>query len=56
MTPILRCYTHGRWCNLLSGYTKFAVIGADAISSYIVQQFLKEVIVLTRQGAGVFES
>jgi hypothetical protein len=30
----------------MSGYTKFAVVGAGAIGSYIVQQLLKEVIVL----------
>jgi pyrroline-5-carboxylate reductase len=41
----------------MSGYTKFAVVGAGSIGSYIIQQLLKdkaagivkEVIVLTRQ-------
>jgi pyrroline-5-carboxylate reductase len=41
----------------MSGYTKFAVVGAGCIGSYIIQQLLKvkaagivnEVIVLTRQ-------
>jgi hypothetical protein len=32
---------------LMSGYKKFAVVGAGAIGSYIVQQLLEEVIVLT---------
>jgi len=43
----------------MSGYTKFAVVGAGAIGIYIVQQLLKdkaagivdEVVVLTRQGS-----
>ncbi|KAN0124406.1 hypothetical protein V8E52_002055 [Russula decolorans] len=43
----------------MSGYTKFAVVGAGSIGSYIIQQLLKdkaagivkEVIVLTRQGS-----
>jgi uncharacterized protein YbjT (DUF2867 family) len=42
---------------LMSGYTKFAVVGAGAIGNFIVQQLLKdkaagivkEVVVLTRQ-------
>jgi pyrroline-5-carboxylate reductase len=41
----------------MSGYTKFAVVGAGSIGSYIIQQLLKdkaagivkEVVVLTRQ-------
>ena len=41
----------------MSGYTKFAVIGAGSIGSYIIQQLVKdkaakivkEVVVLTRQ-------
>ena len=41
----------------MSGYTKFAVVGAGSVGSYIIQQLLKdkttgiikEVIVLTRQ-------
>jgi saccharopine dehydrogenase-like NADP-dependent oxidoreductase len=41
----------------MSGYTKFAVVGAGSIGNYIIQQLLKdkasgtikEVIVLTRQ-------
>ena len=41
----------------MSGYTKFAVVGAGAIGIYIVQQLLRdkaagiveEVVVLTRQ-------
>jgi len=43
----------------MSGYTKFAVVGAGSIGSYIIQQLLKdkaagivrEVVVLTRQGS-----
>jgi saccharopine dehydrogenase-like NADP-dependent oxidoreductase len=42
---------------LMSGYTKFAVVGAGNIGNYIIQQLLKdkaggiinEVVVLTRQ-------
>ncbi len=42
---------------LMSGYTKFAVVGAGSIGSYIIQQLIKdkavgivkEVVVLTRQ-------
>ena len=41
----------------MSGYTKFAVVGAGSIGSYIIEQLLKEkaagilkeVVVLTRQ-------
>ena len=41
----------------MSGYTKFAVVGAGSIGSYIIQQLVKdkaakivkEVVVLTRQ-------
>jgi pyrroline-5-carboxylate reductase len=41
----------------MSGYTKFAVVGAGSIGNYIVQQLLKDkaagiikqVVVLTRQ-------
>ena len=41
----------------MSGYTKFAVVGAGSIGNYIIQQLLKdkaagiikEVVVLTRQ-------
>ena len=44
-------------CQLMSGYTKFALAGAGTIGSYIVQQLLKyktagivkEVVVLSRQ-------
>jgi hypothetical protein len=44
-------------CQLMSGYTNFAVAGAGAIGSYIVQQLLNdkaagiinEVVVLSRQ-------
>ena len=43
--------------HLMSGYTKFAVVGAGSIGNYIIQQLLKdkaagiikEVVVLTRQ-------
>ncbi len=42
---------------LMTGYTKFAVIGAGTLGNYVVQQLLKdkaagivkEVVVLTRQ-------
>ena len=48
---------HTRRQYLMSGYTKFAVVGAGSIGSYIIQQLLKdkaagivkEVLVLTRQ-------
>ena len=43
--------------DIMSGYTKFAVVGAGSIGSYIIQELLKdkaagivkEVIVLSRQ-------
>ena len=50
--------THNEYqCHLMTGYTKFAVVGAGALGNYIVQQLLKdkaagivkEVVVLTRE-------
>jgi hypothetical protein len=41
-TPMGPKLVHGKLCHLMSGYTKFAVIGAGAISNYIVQELLKD--------------
>jgi hypothetical protein len=50
-------HTHSGQCQLMSGYTNFAIAGAGNIGSYIVQKLLKdnadgivkEVVVLSRQ-------
>jgi hypothetical protein len=50
-------HSASEFCHLMSGYTKFAVVGAGAIGNYIVKEPLKdkaagvvkEVAILTRQ-------
>ena len=52
-----RYHTHTVVCQLMPGYTNFAVIGAGSLGNYIVEQLLKdkaagvikEVVLLTRQ-------